>query len=62
MSCDVGSTYECRFDDEAVFTACTAPQEHAHLSPGSRHFEVRATDVDTNVDPTPAAWDFKIKK
>ncbi len=60
MSSDVGSTYECRLDGEA-FAPCTAPQEYS-LSPGSHHFEVQATDVDTNVDPTPAAWNFKIKK
>ncbi|MEO8091381.1 MAG: CocE/NonD family hydrolase [bacterium] len=60
-SSDVGSTFECKLDDEPAFSPCTSPQDYS-LAPGRHHFEVQATDPDTNVDPTPAAWDFKIKK
>ena len=49
-----GSTFECRIDGGA-WTACTSPRNYTSLGEGSHTFEVRATDVGGNVDPSPAS-------
>jgi endonuclease/exonuclease/phosphatase family metal-dependent hydrolase len=52
-----GLKFECRLDT-AAFSSCTSPRHYSGLSPGAHTFEVRATDVAGNVDPTPPshAW------
>ena len=51
---DVGSSFECRLDAGA-WTTCTTPQTPSALPDGDHTYEVRATDVAGNVDPTPAS-------
>jgi glucose/arabinose dehydrogenase/PKD repeat protein len=48
-----GATFECRLDGGA-WAACSSPQRYERLVPGARVFEVRASDVAGNVDPSPA--------
>ncbi len=49
-----GSTFQCRIDGGA-WAACTNPRNYTSLGEGSHAFEVRATDVGGNVDPSPAS-------
>lgn len=53
------STFECSIDG-GPFEGCTSPRVYNGLATGSHHFEVRATDLASNTDPTPAAWDWTI--
>jgi uncharacterized repeat protein (TIGR01451 family) len=50
-------TFECKLD-AAIFAACTSPQSYGALGDGAHIFQVRAIDLASNVDPTPAqyAW------
>ena len=43
------------------FAACTSPFQDK-VKKGRHHFEVRAVDAAGNVDPTPATYDWKVKK
>jgi CSLREA domain-containing protein len=52
--------FECRLD-AAPFAACTSPQNFSGLVDGSHSFEVRAIDNAGNVDPTPAAFSWKVE-
>jgi hypothetical protein len=54
-------SFECSLDG-APFTACSAPITYKKLKRGKHHFEVRAADMAGNVDATPKAFDWKIKK
>ena len=54
------ASFECRIDKDP-FTACTAPFKD-RVKKGRHHFEVRAIDAAGNVDPTPATFDWKVKK
>ncbi len=54
FSADESSTFECRIDDDA-FQSCESPQGYAGLSQGSHTFEVRAIDLATNLDLSPAS-------
>ena len=56
------ATFECRVDpiDTSGWAACTSPYLVGPLADGSHTFEVRATDVYGNVDPTPASWTWTI--
>ena len=45
--------FECALDG-TTFSGCTSPKDYANLSAGAHTFEVRATDVAGNTDPTPA--------
>jgi hypothetical protein len=51
---EAGSTFECSLDG-APFAACSSPHSYHGLAEGAHAFEVRATDVAGNIDPTPAA-------
>jgi Ca2+-binding RTX toxin-like protein len=53
-STEPNSRFECALDG-ASFNSCTSPKDYANLSAGSHAFEVRATDVAGNTDPTPAS-------
>ena len=54
---ETGSSFECRLDGSA-WAPCGPPKAYSSLVAGSHSFEVRATDVAGNTDPTPAtrAW------
>ena len=55
----VGSTFECRVDGGA-WGPCSTPETTSSLADGSHTFEVRATDLVGNVDPTPASRTFTV--
>jgi hypothetical protein len=59
-----GSTFKCQLSkDGAVAQAwadCTSPKSYSNLSPGNYKFEVRATDLAGNADPTPASRSWTI--
>ncbi len=50
--------FQCRLDsaDELAWEDCENPWELFGLSPGSHTFEVRAVDLNEQVDPTPATY------
>jgi hypothetical protein len=48
-----GSTFECRIDTDS-WAGCTSPHAFSGLADGAHTFEVRATDIAGNPDPTPA--------
>jgi hypothetical protein len=54
------SRFECRLDAGA-FEACTSIKTYT-VKKGNHDFEVRAIDPAGNVDPTPAANSWKLKK
>ncbi len=54
-----GSSFECRLDGGA-WSACSSPRSYSNLADGSRSFEVRAIDAETDVDPTPATRGFTV--
>ncbi|HET7455813.1 MAG TPA: hypothetical protein VFJ76_09845 [Solirubrobacterales bacterium] len=55
-------SFECRFDsvNPAGWVPCSSPQSYSSLADGSHNFEVRATDLAGNVDPTPAGAGFAV--
>jgi hypothetical protein len=54
--------FQCRLDSSAAadWEACTSPRSYASLGQGSHDFEVRAVDLDGNIDPTPASATFSV--
>ena len=56
---DSTATFECQIDGGG-FSACTTPKTYTGLSQGAHTFEVRAKDLATNVDPTPATRTWTI--
>jgi hypothetical protein len=60
-SSEPASTFACSLDG-GPFEACTSPKTYDHLKRKKHHFEVRATDAAGNTDPTPASFDWKVKK
>jgi hypothetical protein len=62
MSSDPGSTYECRLDssDDLDWADCPRGITVGPLSEGQHVFEVRAKDVDDNLDPTPLRYEFAV--
>jgi hypothetical protein len=59
-STEPGSTFECSLDG-AAFAGCTSPAV-VKVKRGKHSFEVRATDAAGNVDGSPAADGWKVKK
>ncbi|MDQ3102260.1 MAG: hypothetical protein M3Q53_00245, partial [Actinomycetota bacterium] len=55
---EAGASFECRLDDEE-FESCDSPQVYRRLDPGRHRFEVRATDLAGNTDPTPAKYRWR---
>lgn len=54
---DTTATFECNLDS-AGWSACTSPVSYATISNGNHVFEVRAVDLATNADPTPATFSW----
>jgi hypothetical protein len=52
-------TFQCNLDGGA-FVACDSPQTYTDLTLGPHTFQVRATDLASNVDPTPATRDWTV--
>jgi len=59
-STEPGSSFECSLNG-ASFTSCTSPLALKGKK-GKNSFAVRAKDAAGNVDPTPATFDWKVKK
>ncbi|MGH3089700.1 MAG: hypothetical protein ACRDSJ_20635, partial [Rubrobacteraceae bacterium] len=59
VSSETGSTFECSLDSEP-FVGCASPRSYPGLGNGSHTFQVKATDVAGNVDPTPATRAFTV--
>jgi hypothetical protein len=59
-SSEGGSAFECSLDG-APFTSCSAPEEYTDLTVGEHTFRVRATDIELNVDPTPASYTWTVE-
>jgi hypothetical protein len=57
---EAGCTFECKLDTKP-FEACTSPYQKK-VKFGKRVFQVRATDLAGNTDPTPAELRFKVKR
>ena len=58
-SSETPSTFACSLDG-SVFSTCTTPQVYTGLGDGQHTFEVRATDLAGNTDPTPAAYSWRV--
>jgi len=56
---EAGSTFECQLD-RGGYSICTSPINYSGLTEGNHTFEVRATDVAGNTDPTPASYTWTI--
>jgi hypothetical protein len=59
---DPAATFECRIDsaDPADFAPCVSPFTTPALADGPHVFEVRAVDVNNNVDPSPSRVTFVV--
>lgn len=55
---EVGSTFSCQLDAKG-FEGYASPAKYK-LKPGKHKFEVAATDVAGNLDPSPAAVKLKV--
>jgi len=53
------ASFECKLDDQN-FSSCTSPQSYPNLSNGRHTFSVRAIDIASNIDPTPAVYSWAI--
>lgn len=54
-----GSTFQCKLDSKP-FRSCRSPFTTAQLSLGRHTFKVRARDSSGKLDPSPAAYSFKL--
>jgi subtilisin family serine protease len=60
FSADEPSTFECELDG-ALWSPCTSPKEYVGLSLGAHTLRLRATDMASNTDPTPAVAEWTIE-
>jgi len=58
-SSEENSTFECKINDEN-WQACSSLQQYSNLLDGSHTFQVRAKDINQNIDPTPAQYQWAI--
>ena len=56
---ETGSSFECNLDSSG-WEPCTSPVSYGSLLAMSHTFQVRATDLATNTDPTPASFTWLI--
>ncbi|MGE5306681.1 MAG: M6 family metalloprotease domain-containing protein [Alphaproteobacteria bacterium] len=56
---EANSSFACKLDS-GVFAACTSPKNYSALVSGSHNFQVQATDLAGNTDPTPASYNWTI--
>jgi len=56
---EANSSFACKLDS-GVFAACTSPKNYSGLVSGSHTFQVQATDLAGNTDPTPASYNWTI--
>ena len=59
-STEAGSTFQCKLDTDAGFTACTDPVTLSNVAEGNRSLQVRSTDPAGNTDPTTAVFTWTI--
>jgi sugar lactone lactonase YvrE len=59
-STEPGSSFQCKLD-KGGFAPCGSPDKFK-VKKRKHHFEVRATDAAGNTDPSPATFDWKVKK
>jgi hypothetical protein len=59
-STEPNSTFECSLDG-APFAPCSSPDSFK-VKKGKHTFSARAKDAAGNVDPSPATFDWKVKK
>jgi IPT/TIG domain len=58
---EAGSTFLCKLDKKA-FAKCKSPKTYKNLKPGKHKFQVKASDSQGKVDPSPVVKKFTIKK
>ncbi|MGH2956245.1 MAG: hypothetical protein ACRDL6_04540, partial [Solirubrobacterales bacterium] len=58
-SVEPGATFECKVDS-GPFSPCTSPTTIGPLANGMHNFQVRARDLDNEVDPTPESRTFTV--
>ena len=56
---DITATFECQLDGGG-YSSCSSPESYTGLVAGSHTFDVRATDLAGNTDPTPATYTWEI--
>jgi Tol biopolymer transport system component len=57
---EVGVTFTCSLD-HAAYVPCSSPRLVSGLAPGEHVFQVRATDLSGNTDPTPDAREWVVQ-
>jgi hypothetical protein len=55
-----GSTFQCKLDGGNFNSCPTTGTTYSGLSEGAHTFQVRATDVSNNTDPSPAGYSFSV--
>lgn len=63
-SSEADSTFECRLSSQSgwgAWQSCSSPRDFSDLPAGNTAFEVRATDLSGNVEPSPARRDFIVE-
>ncbi len=59
LASEVSCTFECNLD-AGGWSSCTSPKSYTSLGQGSHTFQVRATDLATNQDSTPAGYTWTL--